>query len=256
MSYLVCLGTKSRSASSFIMRVNSTLQPRAAQYVRRSHSFRPSTADLDCEPGIRIPVTQPLFLVGAQGRTGNIFVTTSTQWFLKSRGKRALTVAPSAVASQLLDNGRIAHSPLKISISVHSERTCSINAISQLAEPLNQTALILWDEIDMSHRHNLDAIDRNPCNLCRSTFPFGGNPVFNICDFRQILPVVRAANQCQIDSACFRRYRIFPLFISLQLHMNMQLSTFQKAPRNSGSTHVSILYAFFWIKKTSTQREG
>lgn len=69
-----------------------------------------------------------------------------------------MTVPLSAVAAQLLDGGRTAHSALKIPFPVDSESAYKIDAKSQLAPDLNETHLIIWDEIVMTHLHNLEAV--------------------------------------------------------------------------------------------------
>ena len=69
--------------------------------------------------------------------------------------------------------------------------TCAISAQSPLAELIRRTALIVWDEAPMAHRHHLEAFDRTLRDIAGSDEPFGGKVLVLGGDFRQILPVIR-----------------------------------------------------------------
>jgi ATP-dependent DNA helicase PIF1 len=66
-----------------------------------------------------------------------------------------------------------------------------------LAELIKVSALIIWDEAPMTHRHCFEALDRTLRDIlseekpANAIVPFGGKPVVLGGDFRQILPVVR-----------------------------------------------------------------
>lgn len=133
---------------------------------------------------------EQFFFLDAPGGNGKTFVTSAIQRFLQSKGKCALTIVSSTVEAQPLDGDQTAHPALKISIPANSESTCNIKAESQLSHELCKTHLIIWDEIFMTLRHNLEAVDPTLLGLRRSTLPFGG--IFRLClgYFRHILPVV------------------------------------------------------------------
>jgi ATP-dependent DNA helicase PIF1 len=66
-----------------------------------------------------------------------------------------------------------------------------------LAELIQVSSLIVWDEVPMTHRHCFEALDRTmhdtlsedePAN---AIIPFGGKVVVLGGIFHQILPVVR-----------------------------------------------------------------
>ena len=65
-----------------------------------------------------------------------------------------------------------------------------------LAELLQNTALIIWDEAPMTHKCCFEALDRTLRDILSETYsgnaivPFGGVPVVLGGDFRQILLVV------------------------------------------------------------------
>lgn len=95
-----------------------------------------------------------------------------------------LAVALSSVVAQLLDGVRTAYLAVNIPIPVVSESTCIIYADYQLRRDLCGTHLIMWNEIEMIHLPNLEAVDRTLRDLRRSTFPFGGIIILCIEDFR------------------------------------------------------------------------
>ena len=69
-------------------------------------------------------------------------------------------VASSGIASLLLPGGRTAHSKFKIPVPIFEDSTCNIIHGSQLAELLNQTNLIIWDEAPMTHKFCFEALDQ------------------------------------------------------------------------------------------------
>lgn len=84
-------------------------------------------------------------------------MTTAIQRFLRSKRKCFSAVASFSVAAQLLNGGCTAHCALGIPFSVTSKSTCNIKADSQLGHGLSGTHFVIWDEIVMAYRQNLDA---------------------------------------------------------------------------------------------------
>ena len=70
---------------------------------------------------------------------------------VRGMGKIALAVASSGIAAELLQGGRTAHSCFKIPIPVNETSICSISLQSDDAKLIQQTSLIIWDEIMMSN---------------------------------------------------------------------------------------------------------
>ena len=56
------------------------------------------------------------------------------------------------------------------------------------------TLLIIWDEIMMSHVHQVDCVDRSLRDILKVDKPFGGITIVFSWDPRQILPVVHHGN--------------------------------------------------------------
>jgi hypothetical protein len=89
-------------------------------------------------------------------------------------GKIALAVASSGIASILLSGGRTSHSRFKIPINIDAQSRCDISAQSDLAQLLQHTALIVWDEAPAQHRHCFEAVDRTLQDLRKNDQYFGG----------------------------------------------------------------------------------
>ncbi|PLW28544.1 hypothetical protein PCASD_18168 [Puccinia coronata f. sp. avenae] len=129
------------------------------------------------------------FIDGPAG-TGKTFLLNTIIAMCKSRGMTPVVVASSGVAAMLLKEGTTAHSGLRIPVSIHNDSTCSWSPRSALAAVLSNAAVLIWDEISMSHRHCLEAVDRSLQELRNNNSPFGGLNVILGGDFRQTLPVV------------------------------------------------------------------
>ena len=108
-------------------------------------------------------------------------------------------MASSGVASLLLPRGRSAHSRFKIPIVIDESSMCNIKRGTFLADLIAHSSLIIWDEAPMTHQHCFESLDRSMRDILGQTDPscfnrlFGGRTVVLGGDFRQVLPVVRAA---------------------------------------------------------------
>jgi hypothetical protein len=111
--------------------------------------------------------------MAAQGKPVNI----------GSKGKIVLVIDSSGVASLLMPKGRTAHSRFKIPFDMNETAMCTIRRGTMLAELIQVSSLIVWDEVPMTHRHCFEALDRTmrdtlsedePAN---AIIPFGGKVV-------------------------------------------------------------------------------
>ncbi|KAG5063305.1 hypothetical protein JHK85_004488 [Glycine max] len=116
----------------------------------------------------------------------------------------------SMTASLLLPGGRTAHSKFKIPVPIFEDSTCNIIHGSQLAELLNQTNLIIWDEAPMAHKFCFEALDQS------KVIVFGG-------DFRQILSVIARGSRSNIINATINSSYLWPCCEVLTLSKNMRL---------------------------------
>ncbi|XP_025828746.1 uncharacterized protein LOC112903745 [Panicum hallii] len=98
-----------------------------------------------------------------------------------------------------------------------------------LAELIKVSALIIWDEAPMTHRHCFEALDRtlrdilSEEKLANAIVPFGGKPVVLGGDFRQILPVVCKGSRSVIVNASITSSKLWQHVSVLKLHTNMRL---------------------------------
>ena len=139
-----------------------------------------------------------LFFLNAPGGYGKTFLIEALLSSVRGLGKIALAVASSGIAAELLEGGRTAHSRFKIPIPINESSVCNISLQSDLAKLIQKTSLIIWDEIMMSHVHQVDCVDRSLHDIMKINKPFGGITVVFGGDPQQILPVVRHGNRCKI----------------------------------------------------------
>ncbi|XP_038698800.1 uncharacterized protein LOC119996288 [Tripterygium wilfordii] len=171
-----------------------------------------------------------LFFLYGHGGTGKTFVYKAIISRLRSAGRIVLAVASSGIASLLLPGGRTAHSRFKIPINIHDHSTCHMKKGTQLADLLEKTSLIVWDEAPMAHRNCFEALDRSLNDILDideldGTYrPFGGKVVLLGGDFRQILPVVPKGSSFDTVNACIARSNLWKHCKFFYLKTNMRLS--------------------------------
>jgi len=169
------------------------------------------------------------FFIDGPAGTGKTFLYTVLLAKVRSEKKIALAVASSGIAALLLDGGRTAHSHFKIPIELNEDSTCNISVRTDLAELLRQSALIIWDEAPMLHRHAFEALDRtfrDIMSTVNSEFvhkPFGGKVIVFGGDYRQILPVISKGRREDIVNACLCRSHLWLHIKIMKLTINMRL---------------------------------
>ena len=169
------------------------------------------------------PQTAHYFIQGPGG-TGKTFLYRCLSSFYRSSRHVVLCVASSGIAALLLDGGRTSHSRFKIPVEdISDSSVCSIRKNTQLARLLQQTKLIIWDEVPMQHRFCFEAVDRTLRDICNCDTLFGGIPTILGGDFAQILPVVRKGNRSQIVQACLQSSSIWPQLQVRKLMENMRV---------------------------------
>ena len=99
------------------------------------------------------------FFLHSAGGCGKTYVCKLIAATVRSMSKIALCVASSGIASTLLPGCHTAHSQFKIPIAIHEESLCNIKKGDPLHCLLQQTALIIWDEVPMQHRYALECCD-------------------------------------------------------------------------------------------------
>jgi hypothetical protein len=170
-----------------------------------------------------------LFVHGSGG-TGKTFLWHTIISKLRSEGKIVLAVASSGIASLLLPNGRTAHSRFKIPLTVNDHTICPIKKGTHLANLLEKTELIIWDEAPMCNKHCFESLDKSLRDILshsdstQTDKPFGGKPILLGGDFRQILPIIPGGTKEQIIKASLNSSYLWSSFKVFNLTENMRLS--------------------------------
>jgi len=178
-------------------------------------------AVLDDKPGF--------FFVSGYGGTGKTYLWNAIVSYIRAHQKIVLTVASSGVASLLLSGGRTAHSRFKIPCDLEDGDVCDIKRGTMLAELIQKTSLVIWDEALMTHRKALETLDRTFRDLLSNdsngmeNIPFGGKVVVLGGDIRQILPVIEGGTKAQIINAAIINSPLWAHVTTLTLNKNMRL---------------------------------
>ena len=166
------------------------------------------------------------------GGTGKTYLSKAITSKFHSEGKIVLAVASCGIAALLLQGGRTAHSRFHIPLILTDESTCDIKQGTHLAELINNTSLIIWDEAPMANKLCFEALDRTLRDILRHKNenniekPFGGMTVVLGGDFHQILPVLPKGRRHNIVSASIKRSYLWKHFQILELKKNMRLTCF------------------------------
>ena len=71
-----------------------------------------------------------------------------------------MCVTSSGIAALLLDGGRTSHSRFKIPLSIHEDSVAGLKHNSYMFPVLQKTKIIIWDEVPMQHKYDIDAVDQ------------------------------------------------------------------------------------------------
>ena len=140
-------------------------------------------------------------------------------------------------------------------MNLDESSTCNINHGTDLANLIQATRLIVWDEAPMMHKHAFEAVDRTLRDLMKAVdpalerCPFGGKVIVFGGDFRQVLPVVQKGGREDIVDACFQRSRLWAHVHVMKLTTNMRL-------RQARNAHDAISQQEFarWLLKIGEGR--
>ncbi|XP_074339091.1 uncharacterized protein LOC141677199 isoform X4 [Apium graveolens] len=169
------------------------------------------------------------YFVYGPGGTGKTFLWSTILARLRSEGKIVLAVASSGIASLLIEGGRTAHSRFKIPIDPNEFTCCEIKQNTYLAELINNTSLVIWDEAPMTHRYVFEAVDRTfrdiraKVHVDAQIRPFGGLTMLLGGDFRQILPVIPKKGREEIVAATISKSPLWQFCKIFKLHENMRI---------------------------------
>jgi len=101
-----------------------------------------------------------LFFIHAASGCGKTFLCNTIAAEVRRRSQIALCVASSGIAALLLDGGRIFHSCFKISLSIHEDSMAGLRRNSYMFPVFQQTKVIIWDEVPVQHKYDIDAVNQ------------------------------------------------------------------------------------------------
>ena len=118
----------------------------------------------------------------------------------------------------LLPIGRTVHLRFRIPLLIDKSSICHIKKGTHLANLIEKTSLILWDEASMNNKYCFEALDKTLQNLINNyEQPFGGMTTVLGDDFRQILSVITSGTKEQIIDATIINSYLWPSFRILTL---------------------------------------
>ncbi|RZC11653.1 hypothetical protein D0Y65_011732, partial [Glycine soja] len=156
-----------------------------------------------------------MFFLYGFGGTGKTFIWRTLASSLRAENQIVIIVASSGIASLLLPGGRTAHSRFKIPVPIFEDSTCNIHQGTKLAELLNQTSLIIWDEALMAHKFCFEALDQSLrdiiTNKSSSNQIFGGKViVFDSCEILTLTKNMRLHSNLELvdeqETATFAKW--------------------------------------------------
>ncbi|CAL1408060.1 unnamed protein product [Linum trigynum] len=179
------------------------------------------------------------FFINGSGGTGKTFLWQVICMKLRSENKVVLCVASSGIAALLMEGGRTAHSRFRIPVDLDAKSTCNIQQGSDLAELIQRASLVIWDEVVMSHKHCVEAVDKSLRDILRPRFqnsetkPFGGLTMVFGGDFRQTLPIVPKGSRSDIVNSSIKRSYLWRYFKVITLTQNMRLARANCSPEEA-----------------------
>ena len=90
-----------------------------------------------------------LFFIHAAGSCGKTFLYNIIAAEVRRKDQIVLCVTSSGIAALLLDRGRVSHSHFKIPLSIYENSVARLKHNSYMFLVLQQTKVIIWDEVPM-----------------------------------------------------------------------------------------------------------
>ncbi|KAK3933230.1 ATP-dependent DNA helicase [Frankliniella fusca] len=134
-----------------------------------------------------------MLLVLGAGGVGKTFLYDTIIMYCKVNNINFSACAYTGIAATLLHCGQTAHKLFGIPIKEDDAAIflSTIKCESEQAQKLISTQVIIWDEISLVNRWQIELVDKYLRLLCKIDAPFANKIVILSGDFRQILPVVR-----------------------------------------------------------------
>ena len=101
-----------------------------------------------------------LFFIHTASGCGKTFLCNTVVTEVRRREQVALYIASSRIAALLLDRERTSYSCFKIPLSINEDSVAGLKWNSYMFPVIQQTKVIIWDEVPMQHKYDIDAIDQ------------------------------------------------------------------------------------------------
>lgn len=111
-------------------------------------------------------------MIDAPAGTGKTYTEKCIAAGLRGENKTILIVASTGIAALQLPGGWTAHSMFKLPMdeALSPACVCNIKTQTQRAELIRKCDLIIWDELPMTHRYCVEALDRTLQDLKQQIF--------------------------------------------------------------------------------------
>ena len=103
-----------------------------------------------------------LFFIHTAGGCRKTFLYNTIVAEIRRRKQMVLCVASSGIAALLLDRGRISYTfylCFKISFSINENSVARLKQNSYMFPVIQQTKVIIWDEVSVQHKYDINTID-------------------------------------------------------------------------------------------------
>jgi hypothetical protein len=163
-----------------------------------------------------------VFFVDGPDGTGKTYLYKALIAKMRSMDLIAVATATSGIAASIMLDGRTAHSRFKIPIKLSGNTLCSFTKQSGTTELVRRASLIIWDEVAMTKRQAVEALDRSLRDIMGCGKPFDGKVMLFGGDFGQVLPMVPHGTRAQITYATLLRPYIWESVQRIRLAQNMR----------------------------------
>ncbi|XP_021775583.1 uncharacterized protein LOC110739432 [Chenopodium quinoa] len=162
------------------------------------------------------------FFIDGPGGTGKTFLYNALYAEVCLMNKIVLPTATSGIVAANIPSGRTAHFRFKIPIDSEASLARDVPKQSSLVALLKEATLIIWDEVSMAKKQNIESLDLLLQDLCQNNVLFGGKIVVFGGDFRQVLPVVPQKTMKEAVETSIVTSYVWPKFIKFKLTKNIR----------------------------------
>jgi len=99
------------------------------------------------------------FFIYTAGSCEKTFLCNTIATEVKRKDQIVLCIASSGITVLLLDSKRTFYLHFKISFSIHKDSVAGLKCNSYMFLVLQQTKVIIWDEVSMQHKYDIDVVD-------------------------------------------------------------------------------------------------